>query len=277
MKTIANNLLFSFLLLTHLLAGQSVRVPLSGGYTGLGAYSIRHTDIFSFTSNQAALAQLQHAVVAVYAEQRFMLKELNNITAAVGIKTNSGNIGMKANYYGNPDYNEMQLGLAYGRKLGAKVDIGAQFNLNNIAISSGYGSASAISVDIGTVWHISERLHTGLHAANPVGSKYGKAQHEKLASVYTIGFGFDASEKLMCSAEIQKEENQPVNVKAGVQYKFVKQLLVRIGVSSATSSVWFGAGLFLKTLRVDITASYHPQLGITPGLLLLYQLKKIKK
>lgn len=277
MKAIANTLLFSFLLLTHLLAGQSVRVPLSGGYTGVGAYSIRHTDIFSFTANQAALAQLQQAAVALYAEQRFMLKELNNITAAVGIKTNSGNIGMKANYYGNPDYNELQLGLAYGRKLGAKVDIGAQFNFNNIAISSGYGSAAAISVDIGTVWHISERLHTGLHVANPVEGKLGKTKQEKLASVYTIGFGFDASEKLMCSAEIQKEENQPVNVNAGIQYKFVKQVLVRIGISSVTSSGWFGAGLFLKTFRVDFTASYHPQLGITPGILLLYQLKKKKK
>ena len=176
---------------------------------------------------------------------------------------------MNTGYFGSADYNETQLGLVYARKLGTRIDIGAQFNYNGIRIA-GYGNASAVSFELGTVLHLSDKLHTGIHLDNPVGGKFGKEQQEKLPSVYTIGFGFEASDKFFVSSEIIKEEDQPVNVSAGMQYKFLPQLMARVGVSSATSSGWLGLGLSLKSFRLDVTTSYHSQLGFTPGLLLLF-------
>ncbi|MBI5856536.1 MAG: hypothetical protein HZB42_02700 [Sphingobacteriales bacterium] len=260
-----------------MLNAQTLRRPVTAGYTGLGAYSFNHADVFSFTANQASLAQLKNTSAAVYGERRFLLTELNNYTAAVGVKTNSGNFGIKAGYFGFSDYNETQLGLAYGRKLGNKVDVGAQFNYNGIRISSIYGSASTVSFEAGAILHVSEKLHTGIHVNNPVGGKFGKDQQEKLASVYSFGIGYDASEKFFISAEIEKEEDQPVNVNAGMQYKFIPQLLARVGMSSATSTAWVGLGLTIKSFRLDVTTNYHPQLGITPGLLLLFEFNKASK
>lgn len=254
--------------------GQTLRRPVAAGYTGLGAYSFHHADVFSFTSNQASLAQLSNTTFGLYGERRFLLSELNNYTAAAGISTSSGNFGLKAMYSGFSDYNETQLGLAYGRKLGKKVDIGAQFNYNGISVS-GYGNAAAVSFELGTILHVTEKLHAGIHVNNPVGGKFGKNQEEKLSSVYSVGLGYEASEKFFTSFEIQKEEDQPINVNAGMQYKFIPQLMARLGVSSATSSGWLGIGLTIRSFRLDITTSYHQQLGITPGLLLLYQFNKI--
>lgn len=251
---------------------QTLRRPVAAPYLGLGAYSLEHTDVFSFMSNQASLAQLKNAAAGVYGERRFMLTELSNYNAAIGLPTRSGNFGLKAGYSGFSDYNETQIGLAYARKLGTKVDIGVQFNYNGIRLA-GYGNASAISFEAGTVFHITDKLHTGFHINNPVGGKFGKDQQEKLPSVYTVGLGYDASEKFFFSAEVIKEEDQPVNVNAGLQYKFIPQLLARAGISSATSSAWIGLGLSLKSFRLDVTTSYHPQLGITPGLLLLFNFK----
>lgn len=253
--------------------GQTLRKPVSTGYTGLGAYSLNHVDVFSFTSNQASLAQLKNTSAGVYAERRFLLSELNNYTAVIGLPTTTGNFGLKANYSGFSDYNESQLGLAYARKLGEKIDIGAQFNYNGIRIA-GYGNASAISFEIGTILHVTEKLHAGLRVNNPVGGKFGKDQQEKLSSLYSFGLGYDASEKFLVSIEIEKEENQPINVNAGMQYKFLSQLLARVGLSSATSTAWMGLGLTVKSFRLDVTAGYHPQLGVTPGLLFLFNLNK---
>jgi hypothetical protein len=250
---------------------QTLRRPVAAPYIGFGAYSFNHTDVFSFSSNQASLAQLKNAAAGVYGERRFMLSELSNYNAAIGLPTRSGNFGLKAGYSGFSDYNETQIGLAYARRLGNKVDIGVQFNYNGIRLA-GYGNASAISFEAGTIFHISDKLHTGFHINNPVGGKFGKDQQEKLPSVYTVGFGYDASEKFFFSAEVIKEEDQPVNVNAGLQYKFIPQLLARAGMSSATSSAWIGLGLSLKSFRLDVTTSYHPQLGITPGLLLIVPL-----
>ena len=261
------------LLKTSLLPAQTLRKPVSANYIGLGAYSLNHVDGFSFTSNQASLAQLKTAAAGVYGERRFLLDELNNYTAVLALPTSTGNFGLKTNYYGFSDYNETQLGLAYGRKLGSKVDIGAQFNYHGIRIT-GYGNASAISFELGAVMHVSDKLHAGVHVANPVGGKFGKDQQEKLSSVYAIGLGYDASAKFFISAEIEKEEDQPVNVNAGMQYKFLPQLLGRIGMSTSTSSAWFGLGLNIKSFRIDVTTSYHPQLGITPGLMLVFNFNK---
>jgi hypothetical protein len=253
--------------------GQTVRRPVAALYTGLGAYSINHVDVFSFINNQASLAQMKNASAGVYGERRFLLDELSLYQLAVAVPTNSGNFGVKAGYFGFSDYNESQMGLAYARKLGTKLDVGVQFNYNAISISS-YGNSSAINFEIGTVLHLTDKLHAGVHAYNPVGGKFGKNQEEKLASVYTAGLGYEASEKFFVSTEIEKEEDQSVNVNAGMQYKFLPQLMARVGIATNTSNVYAGVGLFLKSFRLDIVAGYHPQLGVTPGLLLIYDFKK---
>jgi hypothetical protein len=253
--------------------GQTVRRPVAAVYTGLGAYSINHVDVFSFTNNQASLAQIKNISAGAYGERRFMLDELGLYQLAIAAPTKSGNFGIKAGYFGFSDYNESQMGLAYARKLGTKLDVGVQFNYNGIQVN-GYGNTSAVNFEIGTILHLTERLNAGIHVYNPVGGKFGKNAEEKLASVYTIGLGYEASDKFFVSAEIGKEEDQPVNVNAGIQYRFLSQLLVRAGIATNTSNVYAGVGLFLKTFRLDVVASYHPQLGVTPGLSLIYSSSK---
>ena len=216
---------------------------------------------------------MKNASAGVYGERRFMLDELSLYQLAIGVPTNSGNFGVKAGYFGFSDYNESQIGLVYARRLGSKVDIGVQFNYNGILVS-GYGNSTAINFEIGTIFHLTDKLHAGVHAYNPVGGKYGKNSEEKLASIYTVGLGYEASDKFFVSTEIEKEENQPVNINGGIQYKFLPQFMARAGISTNTSNVYAGVALFLKTFRLDIVASYHPQLGVTPGLMLIYNFSK---
>lgn len=267
-------LIFLMLLISSVASGQVLRRPVAATYTSLGAYSSIHSDVFSFTANPASLAQLNKPAAGVYGERRFMLAELNNFMFAAGLPTGSGHFGLTGSYFGFTDFNETQAGLTYARNLGNKVDVGARFNYHGISISSGYGTASAVSVELGALFHVSEKLHVGIQAGNPVGGKFGKQGEEELPSVYSLGVGYDASEKFFVSTEIVKEENQPVSVNAGMQYKFLPQLLVRGGVTTGTSSAWFGLGLVLKSFRLDVTTSWHLQLGISPGLLLLYEFNK---
>ena len=117
------------------LNSQNLRKPMAATYTGLGAYSINHTDVFSFASNQASLAQLKKAELAMFCERKFLLSELSHYTAVFGLPTGSGNFGLKGCYYGFSEYNETQLGLAYARKLSDKIDLGAQFHYNGIKVS----------------------------------------------------------------------------------------------------------------------------------------------
>lgn len=270
MRVFLSLLLFYF---PPVLFSQTVRSPVSAPYIGLGALSNNQIDAFSFHSNQAALARIKNTAVGIYGEKRFLLNELGLYDATAVLPTSSGNFGLNASYYGFSDYNESQFGLAYARSLGSKADIGVQFNYYDVRVSK-YGNASAVNFEIGAILHLTENLNAGLHVYNPLAGKLGKDENEKLASVYSAGIGYEPSDKFFISVELQKVEDKPVNVKAGLQYKFLPELLARGGVSAATSTIYFGIGFKWKSVRLDATASYHPQLGITPGILLLYNFNK---
>jgi hypothetical protein len=253
----------------HCIFAQSERTPVSNIYSSIVAYSTKHNDVFSFTHNGAALANANNISAGVFGERRFMLQELSLYNIAAAMPTATGNFGLSAGYFGGSDYNETVIGLAYGRKLGTKVSVGAQFNYNTFKVS-GYGNASAINFGAGVIFHITEQLNVGVHTYNPTNSKIGKNEEEKLPAIYTAGIGYDVSDKFFFGGEIKKIEDQDVTVNAGVQYKFVDQLFARAGFSSGTTSYYLGLGVLLKSIRIDATASIHQQLGVTPGLMLIF-------
>lgn len=251
---------------------QSLRRPVAASYIGLGAYSINHIDVFSFSSNQAALAQIKSPAIGVYGERRFLLSATNMYSAVVAMPTEHGNFGFQADYFGYKNYNESQLGIAYARSLGTKLDLGIKFNYYSFRIP-GYQNASAVNFEIGAIAHLTEKLHAGVHFYNPVGGNLSKTGNEKLGSIYKFGIGYEASENFIISAEIVKQEDLPVNINAGVQYNFAKQFFARFGIASENESPYAGAGISWDNLRLDVSASYHPQLGVSPGLMLIVNFK----
>jgi hypothetical protein len=247
---------------------QAFKTPLSNIYTRANAYSTIQKDVFSFTGNQAALAENKQFSIGIYGESRFMLQELSSYQMAFALPTPSGNFGLQANYFGSSVYNESALGLAYARRLG-KIDLGVQFNYFEMK-ASGYGNAPAVNFEAGAILHVTDQFQTGIHIYNPTRAGIGKNSGEKLPVIYSFGLGYDASENFFIGGEIEKKEDEPVNVNAGLQYAFDEKLFARAGISSATSSFYLGAGFLLNGFRIDVTASLHPSLGFTPGLLLMY-------
>ena len=251
---------------------QSLRRPIAATYIGLGAYTINHVDAFSFSSNQAALAQVKNPAIGVYGERRFLLDATNMYSAVVVLPTKQGNFGIAMDYFGFKNYNESQVGLAYARSLGSRLDIGLKFNYYSFRIPA-YQNSSAVNFEIGAIAHLTDKLNAGMHFYNPVGGHLSKTNNEKLSSIYKFGIGYEASENFLISAEIVKQEDMPVNVNAGVQYNFLKQFFARVGIASENESPYAGAGVSWSRIRLDISASYHPQLGFSPGLMLIVNFK----
>ena len=264
------------LFIINLSYSQSLRYSVSMPYISLGAYSQQQNDVFSFVNNQAALAGVKTAGVGVFGERRFMLTENSSYALAAAVPTSKGNFGIQLNYAGFKNFNENKLGLAYARSLGKKVDVGVQFNYYGYRIPV-YGNASSINFEAGAILHFSNKLSGGFHVYNPVGGKLGKSGDEKLASAYKFGLGYDATENFYVSTEIIKEEDKSINVIGGIQYQFLKQFIIRAGFVSETGSAFAGAGLVWKNLRLDVSGSYHPQLGFTPGILLMTNFKGKEK
>ncbi|MEO6406557.1 MAG: hypothetical protein ABIY51_06480 [Ferruginibacter sp.] len=266
------SLLSVFLFVSICSYSQSLRYQVALPYISLGAYTTKQQDPFSFINNQAALAQTKAAGAGVYGERRFMLAENSAYGVAVAVPTSLGNIGLSVNYAGFANFNENKIGLAYARSLGSKLDLGVQFNYYGYRVPA-YGNASAINFEIGAIMHISDKLNAGIHAYNPAGGKLGKSGDEKLAAAYKFGLGYDASDNFFVSTELIKEEGKAVNAIGGIRYQFMKQFFARVGFMSETGSGYGGVGVSWKNLRLDVTGSYHPQLGFSPGLMLIVNFK----
>ena len=79
--------LFILIVINANLQAQSLRKPIAASYIGLGEYSINHLDAFSFTSNQAALAQIKSPAIGIYGENRFLLNATNMYSAVAVMPT----------------------------------------------------------------------------------------------------------------------------------------------------------------------------------------------
>lgn len=269
-------LLFFGVYLCSSVTAQSLRYSVGMPYLNLSAYSTKQIDPFSFTGNQAALAKTTTAGIGVYGERRFLLFDNSVYAVATTIPTKLGSFGLQLNYAGFQNFNEQKAGLAYGRSLGDKVDIGIQFNYYGYKIPA-YQNGAAVNFEGGAIFHFSEKLNAGVHVYNPIGGTIDKANDEKLAAVYKFGLGYDASENFYLSSEIVKEENLPINVTGGFQYRFKKQFFARAGFRSDNSTGYGGVGFLYEKLRIDVAASFHPQLGISPSILLIYNFKELSK
>ena len=247
---------------------QNFRLPASSPSTRLYTYA-GNGNAFSFAGNPSALAGIQQFSAGVYSEQRFMLKDIGHYNATVAIPTQLGNFGFKGDYFGNSFFNESGIGIAYARKLGASVDVGVQFNYYGVNAGV-YGSASAITAEAGVIVHVTEQLRVGLHVYNPTSVKIGKGGGEDLPSMFDVGFGYDVSEVLFLSGTIEKVQNQPAAVTAAIQYNFDKKLFANAGIISSTGVYYLGFGVMHHDFLINATASLHPQLGFSPGLLLIY-------
>jgi hypothetical protein len=231
--------------------------PLDYPFAGNGAYSIRFNDLFSFLSNTASLAHCSRVSGGLYAENKFGLQELNSYVAAAQMPAGGGAVALMAARSGSATFNQSQFGLAYARQLG-RVNIGVRFNYGVTHID-GYGNNGAISFAVGSSWKITEKLCTGIEVTD---------------KIYSMGMGYECSQQLFISTTITKEENHALNVQACFQYIIGGRLLTMLGINSAISSPLICAGWLWKNMRVLMSGGFHPQLGASTGIGIIFYGKK---
>lgn len=250
-----------------LVFAQPLRQPLSVLYPPSSAYSLYQHDVFSFMSNPASLAFTRKFSAGVYGERRFLLAELGVCHMAAAMPIGSGAMGTHVRYAGFSGYQETSLGIAYSRRLGEKAAVGLQFNHVNFRVP-GLVRDAAVFAELGALLRVAPKLIIGLHVQNPAGGLFAKTE-ARLPSTFKLGMGFDASEKFHINAELLKESDLPVALLAAFQYQFHQRFFIRAGINTAVGSGFAGFGLAWSGLRVDVTGSLHPQLGFTPGLMLV--------
>lgn len=240
------------------------------GYPYAGAYRQMPPHALLAGANAGLLPLYKTFTATVFTEKRFNLNELSLIDAGVVVPSSSGAFGLQVSSFGNWGYSQRTAGLAYGRSLGSRLHAGLQFNYTHLHMA-GYGNAGGVSADAGFVYLISDKLVGGLQLTHLAGTTLNYLKGEKQPRTAAAGIGYTPSDELYMSTTIAMETGQPISVEVALQYQVLKKLQLSGGLHTGTSNLYFGAGFQLGQMQLHGVASFHPQLGISPGIMLSFK------
>lgn len=245
---------------------------------GMADASVTLSDLWSVHHNQAGLARLEKISAGIYYENKFLLSELGLKSAAAAMPvagSENGVFGISMSYFGYSLYNDSKIGLAYARKFGDKFSAGVQLDYLSTRIGGDYdyGKKGAVAVEGGIQARLNDNLTIGAHIFNPTRAKIADYDDERIPTIMKFGLHYTFSEKVFVNVETEKDIDFKPVFKAGLEYRAIKELYLRTGISTNPTLNSFGFGINLKQLAFDFAVSIHQVLGLTPQLSLTYNFK----
>lgn len=237
--------------------------------TALGQTSVCQNDFWSQFNNQAGIAHNDNFMLGSFYENRFLLKSLS--TKAVGflIPLNHSSLGANIIHYGDALYSEMNIGIAYGRKLSKNLSAGIQIDYFTIRQANGYGNKNNITFEVGFIYQVDDKMKIGGHFYNPF-SISNKTEEIILPEIYRLGLEYLIDNNLFAYVEFQNNNQLGSSCHFGLEYLW-NSIAIRTGYATNPDQLSFGIGFKLKKLQLDISSSLHQFLGVTPQFSFSYQ------
>ncbi len=88
--------------------------------------------------------------------------------------------------------------------------------------------------------------------------------HERQPVIFRLGGGYYFTNKSAITGEAYKSSDAGMDFRFGLNYQPASILDLRIGLSTLRPSFCFGLGLLVKDIQINIAASWHQQLGLSP-------------
>lgn len=248
---------------------------LFGGAKGkaIAGSDLNLQDIYAINSNSAGTAFIEQTSFGLYAEQRFANADIRQLGAIAAMPTKFGVVGLQLQTFGFEAYQEQKIAITYGKKLFDNIAIGVQFGYLNTRIPE-YGNKGVLTSEIGLQAEILHNLWLGANLSNPFPIKITATEY--LPTQLNVGLTYHFSEKLQLSTAVHKDFEYPASVRAGFNYRLIKPLSLRFGISTEPIENSFGIGIHLKQVELDFALTYHQILGFTPAFSMVYNLKQKK-
>ncbi len=255
-------------------------LSVSGQVPAVGAESVSMAGIsavlentWSVVNNPAGLSRLEQPAIAMGTEEKFMMKELGQYSLAAVIPVKAGGLGLSAIFSGYSLSLNQALRLGYGRIFGRHLLAGTSLVYAFSKAGNEGSSIHTLSFSIGTIVILNDKVVLGFSTYNPFQYYYRSRQYSTLPSVYKIGFIYWYNSSFKLLAEIDKEIDLPVAVKAGAEYAFGEIFILRAGMGGLPLSYAFGAAARHRQLLFEIAASSHQYLGFSPCVSIRYTFK----
>ncbi|MCL1821199.1 MAG: hypothetical protein FWG22_00080 [Prolixibacteraceae bacterium] len=216
--------------------------------------------------NQAAIGFSNRISLAMAYESRFAMKEYALMSLGAVIPFKPVVVGLSFYQFGNSVYRENKTGLVLARNFGEKFSMGLQFDFFSEKIPENREAFTAVTVELGFLYKLNEKITGGIHIFNPVKS----ALHTPVGKIelpvnVRIGGIWHIKSDLFLVAEIEKQKSRPLKLKAGVEYSPLNSVSFRLGISDGPFMPSGGVGFHFGKFLFDIGTAYYQYLGFSPS------------
>ncbi len=271
-RTSRISILFTvFFIVSQYVFGAGLWYPVGARQAGLNHCSVALSDFWSIQNNQAGMALIKNLSAGIAYENRFLVPQMGTASLALVYPLKFGNMGISMSYFGYALYHEMKIGLAYARSFGPRLRAGVQLDYLQTGLGDVYGSRSNVTFELGIQSDVNEHLTFGAYVYNPVRVKLSDYANEKIPAVFRFGVAYHFSGKLLTTAEVEKNTYyQPVILRGGIEYRYKKQFIFRVGFGTSQDIFSFGFGWYKKHMQFDIGTTMHQVLGFSPQTSLVF-------
>jgi len=262
---------FLYLFLSHVY-GQGY-APAGSRSMSMANASVAFNDVWAYHNNPGAVADVDHFSVALSYENRFLLKEMQNQAFAVAIPLKIGVVSIGGHFYGYSQYRSVKAGAGYSLKLSEKLYAGVQLNYQGLQLSNNYGAKNTLTAEAGIYAKITEKWKMGISVFNLGRAKLSDFQDDRFSTTLRLGSAYHFSDKLIVSGEFDKDLDNDLRFKVGVDYQLVNQFFIRGGFATSPTELTFGFGYHFKQVHLNFGSAYSNVLGWSPQFSLLFRSK----
>ncbi|MEQ9423464.1 MAG: hypothetical protein RJQ09_03525 [Cyclobacteriaceae bacterium] len=238
---------------------QNGSYTLGARSTAMGSASLTIQDEWAVFNNAAGLADVEASAGLISYQNRYNISALNVLGAGYVHNLPFGTAGISAFRFGDDLFNEQKLGLSFGNKLGI-VSLGATLNYAQINIE-GFGRRGFAFFDFGGIVEFSKALFFSANISNINQARVSKAENDRQPTVMRAGISYRPIDGLMLNGEIEKDLDFKEVFKAGFEYQFYRQFLVRTGFKTEPFNASFGLGFRPGKFDVGYAYSNDPNIG----------------
>ena len=235
----------------------------------LSGSAITQSDPFAGFHNLSASSELKGLNCSFYGQIPYGISAINDVGVAFLKRFGTGVMGVVCQSYGNTEFNRKRMNLGYALALSPKLSASGILGYSSTRIMNGYGVASNFWMNVGATYNVRKDWKWAAVADLPLKSIKNA---ENLPATLRLGTTYSFGEQVNLSGQLSSSTSQTssLSYSFGLEYFPIDLLAFRLGMNTHWQTWSMGVGTHLKNYSLDVSATVHPQLGITPQISFTY-------
>ena len=219
---------------------QSSSILMGARSSALGNASACLRDEWSLFNNVAGLATIERTVASFSYDTQPGFASFNRMAGVYAMPIKPGVAGMGVFRFGDDLYSEQIISAGFSNTFGL-ASLGIKANYIQYK-ASGFGTKGVFSISFGGIANLAEKLLVGAYVSNINQPDISKTESEKLPTYLVLGIGAQITTQTFLTSELEKDLDNRVRWKSGIEYKPFKKFIARTGFTLNPTTLAFGFG-----------------------------------